>query len=113
MLYEVITVNTQNYVLDGSKVRGTFKPDPNKSYTIQLSAFRFPVYLSHFRITSYNVCYTKLLRAPVEYFIDGDSYCDTKSGVKIGVSNTEIGIAYILFDISGASKGFQLGTGVV
>jgi len=42
-------VNTQNYVLDGSKVRWTFKPDPNKSYTIQLSAFRFPVYLSHFK----------------------------------------------------------------
>ncbi|WP_068473674.1 hypothetical protein [Saccharicrinis aurantiacus] len=38
-------VNCADYILDGS-VKNRF--DPNANYTVQLSAFRFPVYLSHF-----------------------------------------------------------------
>ncbi len=41
-------VNTAEYQL-GNNVKRGFKPDPNKRYTIQLSAFRFPVYLTHFK----------------------------------------------------------------
>lgn len=41
-------VNTSKYKLNGSG-KLNFNPDPNKTYTIQLSAFRFPVYLSHFK----------------------------------------------------------------
>ncbi len=41
-------VNTKNYNL-GSNAQSSFTPDPNKRYTVQLSAFRFPVYLSHFK----------------------------------------------------------------
>jgi hypothetical protein len=45
---QAFVVNTKEYVLNG-KENDDFKPDPNKTYTIQLSAFRFPVYLSHFK----------------------------------------------------------------
>jgi len=46
---QAFVVNTALYKLRSSaKTRG-FVPDPNKRYTIQLSAFRFPVYLSHFK----------------------------------------------------------------
>lgn len=38
-------VNCADYVLEGSSSKGF---DPNANYTVQLSAFRFPVYLSHF-----------------------------------------------------------------
>ncbi len=41
-------VNTSKFNLGGTVPTG-FKTDPNKRYTIQLSAFRFPVYLSHFK----------------------------------------------------------------
>ncbi len=49
---QAFIVNTSNYHLKGdSNYSGSknFSPDPNKTYTIQLSAFRFPVYLSHFK----------------------------------------------------------------
>jgi hypothetical protein len=45
---QAFVVNTKDYSLKGKKYGG-FKPDPNKTYTIQLSAFRFPVFLSHFK----------------------------------------------------------------
>ncbi|SMO45115.1 hypothetical protein SAMN06265379_101877 [Saccharicrinis carchari] len=45
---EAFVVNTAKYQLK-NKIKRGFKPDPNKRYTIQLSAFRFPVYLSHFK----------------------------------------------------------------
>ena len=47
---QAFVVNVANYNLgNGAKRKTGFKPDPNKRYTIQLSAFRFPVYLSHFK----------------------------------------------------------------
>ncbi|WP_075589971.1 hypothetical protein [Labilibacter marinus] len=42
-------VNTAKFDLGQGVKRTGFKPDPNKRYTIQLSAFRFPVYISHFK----------------------------------------------------------------
>ncbi len=48
--HQAFVVNTSNYSLKGDRKQNTnFKPDLNKSYTIQLSAFRFPVYLSYFK----------------------------------------------------------------
>jgi len=44
---QAFVVNTNEYVIKGQYKRG--KIDPNKIYTVQLSAFRFPVYLSHFK----------------------------------------------------------------
>ncbi len=44
---QAFIVNVQKFNLSNSN-KG-FKPDPNKIYTIQLSAFRFPVYLSFFK----------------------------------------------------------------
>ncbi|MCW3787034.1 SPOR domain-containing protein [Plebeiibacterium sediminum] len=49
---QAFIVNTSKYTLkSNNNYSGNtkFKPDPNKTYTIQLSAFRFPVYLSHFK----------------------------------------------------------------
>jgi len=49
---QAFIVNTSNYTLTGDNSYSNAKkfiPDPNKTYTIQLSAFRFPVYLSHFK----------------------------------------------------------------
>lgn len=54
---QAFVVNTQKYALEAddqasSEVThsGNKKEiDPNKIYTVQLSAFRFPVYLSHFK----------------------------------------------------------------
>ncbi|MCT4646164.1 MAG: SPOR domain-containing protein [Carboxylicivirga sp.] len=50
---QAFVVNTKEYDLDGSVGSGLSsgkkKIDPNKTYTVQLSAFRFPVYLSHFK----------------------------------------------------------------
>lgn len=45
---QAFVVNTAKYNLKKSGKR-SFVPDPNKRYTIQLSAFRFPVYLNHFK----------------------------------------------------------------
>lgn len=49
--HQAFIVNTSQYVLKGGlgTPHKSFKPDPNKMYTIQLSAFRFPVYLSYFK----------------------------------------------------------------
>lgn len=44
---QAFVVNTKRYQLGESTV--AVKIDPNKRYTVQLSAFRFPVYLSHFK----------------------------------------------------------------
>ncbi len=49
---QAFIVNTSKYKLKGDNnyvSNAKFVPDPNKTYTIQLSAFRFPVYLSHFK----------------------------------------------------------------
>jgi hypothetical protein len=48
---QAFVVNTKKYVLDGSSWTSlaAVKIDPNKTYTVQLSAFRFPVYLTHFK----------------------------------------------------------------
>ncbi len=49
---QAFIVNTSKYNLKGDESNvgnRNFVPDPNKFYTIQLSAFRFPVYLSHFK----------------------------------------------------------------
>lgn len=50
---QAFVVNTSKYSMDGdafsSGPSSTDKIDPNKTYTVQLSAFRFPVYLSHFK----------------------------------------------------------------
>ncbi len=48
---QAFVVNTKRYRLSDSKWSSdkTQKIDPNKIYTIQLSAFRFPVYLSYFK----------------------------------------------------------------
>lgn len=48
---QAFIVNTSKYVLTGENKfqKNGFIPDPNKMYTIQLSAFRFPVYLSYFK----------------------------------------------------------------
>lgn len=45
---QAFVVNTAKYNL-GNNARRGFKPDPNKRYTVQLSAFRFPVYLTFFK----------------------------------------------------------------
>lgn len=45
---EAFVVNTAKYNL-GNNARPSFVPDPNKRYTVQLSAFRFPVYLTYFK----------------------------------------------------------------
>ncbi len=42
-------VNIQKFSLSNAANHKGFKPDPNKTYTIQLSAFRYPVYLSYFK----------------------------------------------------------------
>lgn len=42
-------VNTKRYSLGESSGNAALIIDPNKTYTVQLSAFRFPVYLSHFK----------------------------------------------------------------
>jgi hypothetical protein len=48
--HQAFVVNTSAYTLKGDRKQNTnFIPDLNKSYTIQLSAFRFPVYLSYFK----------------------------------------------------------------
>ncbi len=44
---QAFVVNTSEYRIKGQVKRA--KIDPNKTYTLQLSAFRFPVYLSHFK----------------------------------------------------------------
>ncbi|WP_430810056.1 MULTISPECIES: SPOR domain-containing protein [unclassified Carboxylicivirga] len=50
---QAFVVNTAEYVLRNQSDSGSSylkgKIDPNKTYTIQLSAFRFPVYLTHFK----------------------------------------------------------------
>ena len=52
---QAFVVNTREYALsDQTNSNSTSsvlskKIDPSKSYTVQLSAFRFPVYLSHFK----------------------------------------------------------------
>ncbi len=44
---QAFVVNVAKYeIINANK---GFRPDPNKTYTIQLSAFRFPVYLSFFK----------------------------------------------------------------
>ena len=45
---QAFVVNTAKYNL-GNNARRGFVPDPNKHYTVQLSAFRFPVYLTFFK----------------------------------------------------------------
>ena len=49
--HQAFVVNTKRYRLSDSKWSSdkTKKIDPDKIYTIQLSAFRFPVYLSYFK----------------------------------------------------------------
>lgn len=44
---QAFIVNTKRYQLGESTA--AIKIDPNKRYTVQLSAFRFPVYLSYFK----------------------------------------------------------------
>ncbi len=48
---QAFVVNTKKYSIEGSEwgSRAGEKIDPDKTYTIQLSAFRFPVYLSFFK----------------------------------------------------------------
>ncbi len=50
---QAFVVNTKDYAINGQQAGYTGKQskkiDPNKVYTVQLSAFRFPVYLSHFK----------------------------------------------------------------
>ena len=48
---QAFVVNTRKYDLEGSvwSNNSAKQIDPNKIYTVQLSAFRFPVYLSHFK----------------------------------------------------------------
>ena len=48
---QAFVVNTKKYNFADSKWGSdkTKEIDPNKTYTIQLSAFRFPVYLTHFK----------------------------------------------------------------
>ncbi len=50
---QAFVVDTRSYQLNDSEYNNGSssdkKIDPNKTYTIQLSAFRFPVYLSHFK----------------------------------------------------------------
>ncbi len=49
---QAFVVNTAQYKMSEDQPQndrsGNTKIDPNKTYTVQLSAFRFPVYLSHF-----------------------------------------------------------------
>ena len=49
---QAFVVNTSTYQLSYNEmapsVSGSEEIDPNKIYTVQLSAYRFPVYLSHF-----------------------------------------------------------------
>ncbi len=49
---QAFVVNTAQYKMSEDQPQtdrsGNAKIDPNKTYTVQLSAFRFPVYLSHF-----------------------------------------------------------------
>ena len=50
---QAFVVNTREYALDGNAAQYSSssknkKIDPNKTYTVQLGAMRFPVYLSHF-----------------------------------------------------------------
>lgn len=51
--HQAFVVNTAEFKLKGagnsvSARKGNKKIDPSKIYTVQVSAFRFPVYLSHF-----------------------------------------------------------------
>lgn len=46
---QAFVVNTKRYQMGGGSVATSVVVDPNKTYTIQLSAFRFPVYLSYFK----------------------------------------------------------------
>jgi hypothetical protein len=51
---QAFVVDTREYAIKGhtsgsSASKSSKKIDPNKVYTVQLSAFRFPVYLSHFK----------------------------------------------------------------
>ncbi|MCQ2236384.1 MAG: SPOR domain-containing protein [Bacteroidales bacterium] len=46
---EAFVVNTNRFKLQSSSVNGSVKEiDPNKDYVVQLSAFRYPVYLTFF-----------------------------------------------------------------
>nr|WP_319398092.1 SPOR domain-containing protein [uncultured Carboxylicivirga sp.] len=48
---QAFVVNTAEYKMKNEetfKSSSSLKIDPSKTYTVQLSAFRFPVYLSHF-----------------------------------------------------------------
>lgn len=46
---QAFVVNTKRYSLGAGSQNEALVVDPNKTYTVQLSAFRFPVYLSHFK----------------------------------------------------------------
>jgi hypothetical protein len=48
---QAFVVNTKRYPVKGSQWTdsGDLKIEPDKIYTVQLSAFRFPVYLTHFK----------------------------------------------------------------
>ncbi|TAJ14770.1 SPOR domain-containing protein [Marinilabiliaceae bacterium JC017] len=46
---QAFVVDSRKFRIDGVGGYGSGKIDPNKTYTIQLSAFRFPVYLTHFK----------------------------------------------------------------
>jgi len=48
---QAFVVNTKRYKFNVSEwgSDNSKKIDPDKTYTVQLSAFRFPVYLSHFK----------------------------------------------------------------
>ncbi len=49
---QAFVVNTNEYLLEGNSADSATNEkeiDPDKIYTVQLSAFRFPVYLSHFK----------------------------------------------------------------
>ena len=68
MLYEVITVNSpQDY---GISLIGPTRKNPSWQAA---GAVSLTLALPQFRITSYNVCYTKLLRKPP--FL---SWCDSR-----------------------------------
>ncbi|MCW3804869.1 SPOR domain-containing protein [Plebeiibacterium marinum] len=83
---QAFIVNTSKYILKGGKSVSSginFKPDPNKTYTIQLSAFRFPVYLSHFKgLEEKNI---------MEFYLDDKIYRYTIGKYKYEEAVAELG----------------------
>ncbi len=93
--HQAFIVNTHNYILKGQN-RGVpkgFKPDPNKTYTIQLSAFRFPVYLSYFKgVESVKEFYLqdKIYRYTVGEYKYEDAVIELPSIISLGYKDAYI-----------------------